>query len=142
ADARRRRAGRRGWPRGYGVALAGAEESLEYGYLPTADDALAADPARLPASERAALHRIADLLRRTADRPPHLGCFGLHEWAMVYRVPASEVRHAGRPLRMSPAEVAEVVDSLRVTCSHFDAYRFFTAPARPLNRLAPTRTSP
>ena len=24
-------------------------------------------------------------------------------------------------------------------CSHFDAFRFFTAPARPLNVLAPTR---
>ena len=24
-------------------------------------------------------------------------------------------------------------------CSHFDAFRFFTAPARPLNRLQPTR---
>src|SRR5699024_8988172 len=24
-------------------------------------------------------------------------------------------------------------------CSHFDAFRFFTAPARPVNRLQPTR---
>ncbi len=27
----------------------------------------------------------------------------------------------------------------RVRCSHFDAYRFFTPAARPLNRLHPTR---
>jgi hypothetical protein len=26
-----------------------------------------------------------------------------------------------------------------ICCSHFDAFRFFTAPARPLNRLQPTR---
>jgi hypothetical protein len=131
----------RRWHPGVGVALAGAEEYRGYGYQPAAGGALTADPARLPASEQAALRRIADLLRRTADRPPHLGCFGLHEWAMVYRIPASDVRHADWPLRIPPAELAEVVDALRVTCTHFDAYRFFTAPARPLNRLAPTRAS-
>jgi hypothetical protein len=131
----------RRWHPGAGVALAGAGEYRKYGYLPTAGGALTADPARLPAPEKAALRRIADLLRRTADRPPHLGCFGLHEWAMVYRIPPGEIRHTGWPLRMPPAEVAEVVDSLRVNCSHVDAYRFFTAPARPLNRLTPTRAS-
>ena len=35
---------------------------------------------------------IADLLRATASRPARLNCFGLHEWAMVYRAPT--VRHA------------------------------------------------
>ena len=38
-----------------------------------------------------------------------------------------------------PAGTAEVVEDNRVRCSHFDAFRFFTAPARPLNLLAPTR---
>jgi hypothetical protein len=28
-----------------------------------------------------------------------------------------------------------------VRCSHFDAYRFFTEPARPLNSLHPSRSS-
>jgi hypothetical protein len=32
-----------------------------------------------------------------------------------------------------------VVESHRIACSHFDAYRFFTAPARPLNTLSPGR---
>jgi hypothetical protein len=131
----------RRWHPGAGVALLGAEEYLEYGYRPVAGGAVTADPAWLPAAQRAALRGIADLLRRTADRPAQLGCFGLHEWAMAYRIPAGDVRHAGWPLRMPPAELAELVDSMRVTCSHFDAYRFFTAPARPLNRLAPTRAS-
>src|SRR5262249_42454941 len=31
------------------------------------------------------------------------------------------------------------VEANRVRCSHFDAYRFFTEPARPLNALRPTR---
>jgi len=32
-----------------------------------------------------------------------------------------------------------VVESLPVRCSHHDAFRFFTAAARPLNRLQPAR---
>ncbi len=82
---------------------------------------------------------IADLLRATASRPAHFGCFGLHEWAMVYRQQPEEVRHHSWPLRLGPAGTAEVVEGQRIRCSHFDAYRFFTPPARPLNTLTPTR---
>ena len=42
---------------------------------------------------------------------------------------------------LTPAETAAVVDANRVRCSHFDAFRFFTPPARPLNVLQPTRAS-
>jgi len=42
-------------------------------------------------------------------------------------------------LRLGAAATAAVVDETRVRCSHFDAFRFFTAPARPLNVLQPTR---
>jgi hypothetical protein len=130
----------RRWHPGAGVALADAGEYLDYGgYAPGPGGAVTADPARLPEAARQALRRTAALLRRTAARPAHLGCFGLHEWAMVYRIPAGDVRHPAWPLRLPPDRLAEVVDSMRVTCSHFDAYRFFTPAARPLNRLAPTR---
>lgn len=78
-------------------------------------------------------------LRETGARTPRFGCFGLHEWAMVYRAP--EVRHSAVPLRLSAAEIAAVVDELPVVCSHFDAFRFFTPEARPLNRLQPTRAT-
>ena len=44
---------------------------------------------------------IAELLRATASRSPRLNCFGLHEWAMVYRAPA--VRHERVPLRLGAA---------------------------------------
>ena len=43
------------------------------------------------------------------------------------------------PLRLSPAETAEVVEERGVRCTHFDAFRFFTPAARPLNLLQPTR---
>jgi hypothetical protein len=83
----------------------------------------------------------ANLLRRTAERPAHFGCFGMHEWAMVYRQSMDEIRHADWPLRLNADETAAVVEANRVRCSHFDAYRFFTPPARPLNLLTPTRES-
>jgi hypothetical protein len=80
-----------------------------------------------------ATHR---LLAATAARPAHTGCFGLHEWAMVYR--ADEVRHP-QPLRLGATATDEVVESHRITCSHFDAFRFFTDDARPRNTLQPGR---
>jgi hypothetical protein len=67
------------------------------------------------------------------------GCFGMHEWAMVYRQTQDELRHNAWPLRLSPARTAAVVEATTVRCSHFDAYRFFTPPARALNLLSPAR---
>src|SRR6185369_4390135 len=87
----------------------------------------------------ASIRWIRDVLSATASRPPQLGCFGLHEWAMVYRQTQEQVRHNAWPLRLSPSATAQVVEDRGVRCTHFDAYRFFTEPARPLNVLAPTR---
>jgi len=79
---------------------------------------------------------IHDLLQATAEKPGHFGCFGMHEWAMVYRQTQQELRHNAYPLRVDPDPV---VEEREVRCGHFDAFRFFTAPARPLNVLQPTR---
>lgn len=79
------------------------------------------------------------LLTATAARPAHFGCFGMHEWAMVYRTTPSETRHASWPLRLGHDGTDAVVESQRIACSHFDAYRFFTEPAAPRNALRPTR---
>ena len=57
---------------------------------------------------------------------------------MVYRMTEEQTRHSDWPLRLGPAGTDEVVESHRIGCSHFDAYRFFTEPARPLNTLSPT----
>jgi hypothetical protein len=84
---------------------------------------------------------VRTLLSATASRPAHLGCFGLHEWAMVYRQTPDRRRHADWPLRLGQAGTDEVVQSHQVRCSHFDAFRFFTEPARPLNTHALTRES-
>ena len=74
------------------------------------------------------LHYLSSI----ADRPPSFSCFGLHEWAMVYK--ADAVRHSHVPLRVSHAEVTQAVDALGLRCSHYDAFRFFTPEALPLNR--------
>ena len=83
---------------------------------------------------------MAGLLRATARRPAQLNCFGLHEWAMVYR--SGAVRHDRVPLRLGAAGTdtvveAEIAGPLR--CSHFDAFRFFSAEAVPRNTGSPSR---
>ncbi len=90
------------------------------------------------ASQRPLLESLHRLLTATAARPANLGCFGLHEWAMVYRMTEEQTRHADWPLRLGASGTDAVVESHRIGCSHFDAFRFFTEPARPLNTLAPT----
>jgi hypothetical protein len=35
--------------------------------------------------------------------------------------------------------ISSIVEAAPITCSHFDAFRFFTPPARPLNKLKPAR---
>ncbi len=79
---------------------------------------------------------VVHLLSATASRPAQLGCFGLHEWAMTYR---DEPRHREWPLRLGEKGTNDVVEALGLRCTHHDAFRFFTAPARPLNLLQPAR---
>ena len=81
---------------------------------------------------------VARLLAATATRPAHTGCFGLHEWAMVYRDDGH--RHP-LPLRLGQAGTDAVVEAHPIRCSHFDAFRFFTPAAVARNRLQPTRAT-
>ena len=123
----------RRWHPGYGVALAGADEYADLkGY--------GADPVTVTAdhvaSQRPLLESLHRLLTATASRAPTYGCFGLHEWAMVYR--QEETRHDW-PLRLGHDGTDAVVESHRIGCSHFDAFRFFTPEARPRNTLSPGR---
>ncbi|MDP9219118.1 MAG: 3-methyladenine DNA glycosylase, partial [Actinomycetota bacterium] len=82
---------------------------------------------------------VADLLGAIDRRPAQLGCFGLHEWAMVYRSPKHEVRHEDWPLRLGPGGTDAVVEAHQLRCSHFDAYRFFAPEALDRNAIRPTR---
>ncbi|WP_157975749.1 3-methyladenine DNA glycosylase [Brachybacterium sp. YJGR34] len=94
--------------------------------------------------ERAdAVDFMARLLRSSslARRTPNFSCFGLHEWAMVYRLAPGEQRHEDLPLRLGQEATDAVVESERLVCSHIDAFRFFTPPAVPRNAITPTRAT-
>lgn len=75
---------------------------------------------------------IVKMLKSSSQKKPLFGCFGMHEWAMVYR--AENVRHEQIPLRLSDKEVEEIVESRPLLCTHFDAFRFFTDRAKPMNK--------
>ena len=127
----------RRWHPGWGVRL---EDAASYdgvkGYA--VEDGAASVTAEHLLAQQALVESIHRLLVATAGRPPTLGCFGLHEWAMVHRLPEDAVRHEW-PLRLGPTGTDAVVESHRIGCSHFDAFRFFTETARPLNTLQPGR---
>lgn len=124
------------WHPGPGISLRGATQyEGKRGYLYSGD---AAHLDLTEISRRSdSIEWIAQLLKATAGRQPQFGCFGLHEWAMVYKTP--DLRHDAWPLRLGAAATDQVVESHKIACSHFDAFRFFTTPARPLNVLQPTR---
>ena len=131
----------RRWHPGPDVVLGGdaAREFLRWPEYHETAEGVMLDCATLPAHRREFVAWLRDLLTAMQSRPPFFGCHGLHEWAMVYRQTPDEVRHNAWPLRFAPAELARIAESLPVCCSHFDAFRFFTAPARPLNKLQPGR---
>lgn len=97
------------------------------------------NPSEFPEKRLRMLRWVIQLQEAMITRAPAFGCHGLHEWAMVYKI--DEVRHEQLPLRLSPDEIARTVDSLPIRCSHYDAFRFFTPDAVPLNNLNPTYDS-
>lgn len=129
------------WHPGVGVVLEGeaARERLAWrGYLETSEG-VTLDPAEFTDARRRTAGFVRSLLAATAGREPRLACFGLHEWAMVYRLDPEQVRHSARRLRLGSEGTDRVVETQNIRCSHYDAYRFFTPDAVPLNTLRPTR---
>ena len=132
----------RTWHPGYGVVLEGdAREFLDHPAYVETDDGVTASLDWLDDQRHDRLALAIRILEGTARREPVLGCFALHEWAMVYGLQQDEVRHQSLPLRLSPAQIRETVDAVGLRCTHIDAYRFFTDEATPLNSLAPTRAT-
>lgn len=100
---------------------------------------LIVDPDSVISRGGSRLRRARKVVRATASRPGATGCFGLHEWAMLYRSREEGVRHGQVPLRIPHEKVDEVVRGSRLRCTHFDAFRFFTEPAAPLNEVQLSR---
>ena len=132
----------RRWHPGAGVILADAgEDRRAWRYYASAGAPadLAVDLPAFFGKRGGTVDYVERLLAATLERTPRFGCFGLHEWAMVYRLGPRQVRHVGLPLRIGHEATDLVVETNPIACSHFDAYRFFTPEAAPLNALTPTR---
>jgi len=130
----------RRWHPGLGVVLYDAPRHAGWRfYRSDAEGAVSVDPELFAQQRGSTAGFVRSLLTATAGRTPALGCFGLHEWAMVYRSGADDVRHEAWPLRLGSTGTDEVVERHTIRCSHYDAFRFFTDDARPRNTLQPTR---
>jgi hypothetical protein len=126
------------WSPGAGVALEGAVPGdLAWSEFEPVEGGLALSAARFPERRRSFLDWAIRYQESIRDRPPLFHCWGLHEWAMVYR--AADLRHRTTPLRLTDAQIADVVEADGVRCTHYDAFRFFTPEALPLNRTLLTR---
>jgi hypothetical protein len=129
------------WHPGAGVVLTGAAAMTraDWKYYTRCDDGVRVDVARFVADRREAVDFARLILARTAARPAQFGCFGLHEWAMAYRSAVNGVRHEYLELRLGSSGTDDVVEAARIRCTHFDAFRFYTPEAVPLNEHSPTR---
>jgi hypothetical protein len=132
----------RRWHPGAGVVLAGDGATGRAGWRwYVGDDAGARlDVAAFLADRADTVRAVHRMLTAVAAHAPALGCFGLHEWAMVYRATDDQRRHR-LPLRLGPEGTDQVVEALTLRCSHIDAFRFFTPQARVRNTLHPTRAA-
>jgi len=114
-----------------------SEESNRHAFLP---------PIALEPTGRygwISLTRIRDILSKTLTHTPNFACFGLHEWAMLYsgkkkgemsqELPRE--KHQVLPFRVSQQVIDSVVEAKdELTCTHFDAFRFFHPDAQPMNK--------
>jgi hypothetical protein len=127
----------RRWHPGPGVLLTGPAPHAAWRWYSTrTDGSVRLDVDAFVADRGDTVRFVRRLLAATASRPAFSGCFGLHEWAMVYR--DTGTRHPV-PLRLGQEGTDSVVEGHSIRCTHFDAFRFFTPDAVGRNRLQPTR---
>jgi hypothetical protein len=127
------------WTPGMNVILEGADPAdLDWpeDFIRTNGGAVIPENS-FPTRRRPYLEWAHKYLSGIAERPPQFSCFGLHEWAMVYRCDAP--RHNKVPLRLTPREIDTIVENSALRCTHYDAFRFFTPDAAPLNKTPLSR---
>ena len=127
------------WHPGFGISLVASEiefEEFPSGSYEFAEDKIQLRDEWLNKNQETAIALI-EFLTKTQERSIRSGCFGLHEWAMV--LGTEDVRHEKWPLRLSQEEIRATIDEVGLRCTHFDAFRFFTPIAAPLNPLQLTR---
>ncbi|SMO71119.1 PH domain-containing protein [Propioniciclava tarda] len=125
------------WQPGPGIGLREASDLAGRRFYATVDGVTSLDLDAFRAARGRALDWALRILTATDAAEPQFACFGLHEWAMVYRQSPDQARHQVIGLRATPEEIARVVEGHEIRCSHWDAFRFFTPDARPRNVLQP-----
>ena len=123
------------WHPGFGLSLAADESEFEdfpSGSYEFSENKIQIRREWLAKNQEAAIGLIT-FLSETQQRPIRSGCFGLHEWAMV--LGTQDVRHEKWKLRLSQDQIRATIDEVGLRCTHFDAFRFFTPIAAPLNPL-------
>lgn len=92
------------------------------------------------------LKHSLNVLISSNSRPPFFGCFGYHEWAMLYsggeparqnNGPGAMKKHQNLQLRLSQKQIDDVVESGPIRCTHYDAWRFFQPRAQTFNVANP-----
>jgi hypothetical protein len=127
------------WSPGPGVTLEGNLSDMNEGFSAWQENARGIRLNPFPSSRLAFVRWALDFLQRSGGRPGNFGCFGLHEWAMVYC--QSTVRHQAVPLRLPRHALEQFVGSQPLSCTHFDAFRFFSEPAKRRNQTMLQRSS-
>jgi len=126
------------WSPGLGTLLIdGASEDWRFDEMVTLEGDAFLDISHFPEKRISSARWILDVLKQSMNRKPAFGCFGMHEWAMVYKT--DRVRHDYLSLRMGKKELAKFVESRPLVCTHFDAFRFFTNEAKPQNKYELSR---
>jgi hypothetical protein len=126
------------WTPGFGFGLEGEfHKDLSTHRFEEKEGLIQLKEELLPKHRIKALDWTISLLEKTMANSSCFNCYGLHEWAMVYK--AQEIRHNNNPLRLSHEEICEIVEEKQLVCTHYDALRFYTPEAVPLNKHQPTR---
>lgn len=129
----------RKWSPGIGIELeySAFDQLPEISEFSVRENSAYVDPVFFPKKRISSLKWMLQMLKNTQSSRPSFGCFGMHEWAMVYKT--DKPRHNQVPLRMEPEKLADFVESRPLLCTHYDAFRFFTKPAQPMNRFELSR---
>ena len=127
------------WSPGVGLILSGdqASDYLAKKQFCKSKFGVFVNPALFPENRLIGLEWVINLLESTQQRKPVFGCFGLHEWCMIYE--KSDVRHTEIPLRISHSQIRKIVEQNQINCTHYDAFRFYSNSARKFNRLTLSR---
>lgn len=127
------------WSPGADVILEGSslDEVDWYDDFRVCGDGVVIPGESFPAHRAGYLSWAIRYMQGIAQRPASFSCFGLHEWAMVYR--SERPRHEQVPLRLTMQEIDAVVEESELRCTHYDAFRFFTSEAAPLNKHSLSR---